>query len=74
MRLRALDPELAHVGDVEDPAVLAHRSMLRDDALVLHGHLPAGEGNHAGAERDVALVERRPEQGLHRPADANQAP
>ena len=33
--------ELAHVRDVEDAAVAAHRTVLRDDALVLDGHLPA---------------------------------
>ena len=43
VRVRALDVELAHVRDVEDAAVGAHRPVLRDDALVLDGHLPAGE-------------------------------
>ena len=65
-RRRPLDVELAHVRDVEDAAVLAHGAVLRDDALVLHGHLPAGEGHHARACREVALVERRPQKRLHR--------
>ena len=64
--LRPLELEPAHVRDVEDAAVLAHGPVLRDHALVLHGHLPAGERHHARAERDVALVERRAEQRLHR--------
>src|SRR2546430_16232922 len=33
--------------------------MLGDDTLVLNGHLPACEGNHARPESDVALEERR---------------
>ena len=57
--LRALDVELAHVGDVEDAAVAPHGEVLGDHALVLDRHLPAGERHHAGAERDVAVVERR---------------
>ena len=67
VRSRALDVELAHVRDVEDARVAADRSMLRDHALVLDGHLPAGEGNHPCPRLDVAGVERRPEQGLHGP-------
>ena len=63
----AFDLDLAHVRDVEDTAVSAHGAVLGDDALVLHGHLPAGEGHHPGAERDVALVERRAKQRLHAP-------
>ena len=62
---RPLDVELAHVRDVEDAAVLAHGPVLRNDSLVLDRHLPAGEGNHPGAERHVALVEGRAKQGLH---------
>ena len=41
------------------PASRANRLVLLDDALVLDGHLVAGEGHHARAERDVALEERR---------------
>ncbi len=62
---RPLDVELAHVRDVEDAAVLTHRPVLGNDALVLHRHLPTGEGHHPRAQRDVALVERSPEQRLH---------
>ena len=64
-RMGPFDVDLAHVRDVEDAAVLAHGAVLGDDALVLHGHLPAGERHHPRAERDVALVERRAEQRLH---------
>ena len=50
------------------PASRANGLVLRDDALVLHGHLVACEGHHARAERDVALVERRPlERRFHGP-------
>ena len=57
--LRPLDVELAHVGDVEDAAVAPDGEVLGDHALVLDGHLPAGERHHAGAERDVSVVQRR---------------
>ena len=65
-RPRAFDFELAHVRDVEDPAVAAHREVLRDDAFVLHRHLPARERDESRAERDVAVEERRSQQRLHR--------
>ena len=56
-----IDPELAHVRDIEDPAALAHRLVLGSDASgILHGHLVAGEGHDLGAERDMELVEGRP--------------
>jgi len=58
-RVRSFDFELAHVRDVEDAGVGPHRAMLRDDALVLHGHLPACERHHARSELDVPIVERR---------------
>ena len=49
------------------PAVGPNSAVLLDDARVLDGHLVAGEGHHARAERDVALVERRARErrGLH---------
>src|SRR5207302_5408866 len=62
--LRALDLDLSHVRDVEYAGVGAHCTMLLDHALVLDGHLPAGERNHARAEGDVAVVERRLQQCL----------
>jgi hypothetical protein len=65
-RPRPLDLELPHVRDVERARVRAHSPVLGDDALVLDRHLPAGERHEARAKRDVALVEGRPQQGLHR--------
>ena len=70
MRPRPLDLELAHVRDVEDAGVAAHGAVLGDHALVLHGHLPAGERDQPRAERDVPLVERRSAQRLHDAPDA----
>ena len=68
LRRRAVDVDLAHVRDVEDAGVGANRLVLGDDALVLDGHLVAGEGHHPRAERDVALVERRAqERRVHGP-------
>jgi hypothetical protein len=64
VRPRPLDLELAHVRDVEDARVRADGAVLGDDAGVLDRHLPAGEGNHARAELDVSVVERRVLEGL----------
>jgi hypothetical protein len=61
---RTFDFELAHVGDVENAAVIAHGLVLADDTRVLHRHLPAGERNHARTERNVTVVERRSQQRL----------
>jgi hypothetical protein len=38
--------------------------VLLDDAGVLHGHLPAGEGDHAPAETQVLLIKGRAVEGL----------
>ena len=65
-RLGAADLELAHVRDVEDAGVIAHRQVLGDDALVLHRHLPSGEGNHPSSGGHVAVVERCAAEGLGR--------
>ena len=64
-RRRPFDLDLAHVRDVEDAGVGSDGPVLLDHALVLHGHLPAGEGNHARPEGDVTIVERRLPQRLH---------
>ena len=66
-RARAFDLEFAHMRDVEDAAVAPHREVLRDHALVLHRHLPAGEGNQACAEGDMPVEQGRAKQRLHRP-------
>ncbi len=50
--------DLAHVGDVEDAGALAHGGVLLAHALVLDGHLPAGEGHELRARLLVAAVER----------------
>ena len=55
--VRARDFEFAHVRDVEDADVLAHRAVLAVDAgRIGNGHLEAGERHHLGAERDVHVV------------------
>ena len=62
-RLRAVDPHLAHVADVEEAGRLAHRAVLLDDAGVLHRHVEAGERHHPRTERDVCRVQRRGPEG-----------
>jgi hypothetical protein len=42
----ALDPDAAHVGEVEEADAGADGRMLVDDARVLDGHLPAVEVDH----------------------------
>ena len=64
VRARSFDLDLAHVRDVEHAGVDANRPVLLDHPFVLNGHLPAGEGHHPRAERDVTIVERRPLQRL----------
>ena len=56
---RAADFELAHVTDVEEPDIRANAAVLLDDAGVLHGHVPAAEGNHLGAGGDVDVAQGR---------------
>ena len=55
--------QLAHVRDVERPGAGPDRKVLGDHALVLDGHLPAGERHQPRTGRDVTLEERRPAQG-----------
>jgi hypothetical protein len=62
--------ELAHVRHVEDAAVAADGAVLGDHALVLDGHLPAGEGDEARPGGGVTAMERRAEERLHG-ADSN---
>ena len=49
--LDAVSPqaEHAHVGDVEDAAVLPHRVVFQHQTAELHGHVPAGERHQATA-------------------------
>ena len=69
MRVRPFDVQLAHVRDVEHAAAGANGHVLGDDALVLDGHLPAGERHHPRSGAELPLVERRPAQvgygGVH---------
>ena len=55
----ALDLELAHVRDVEQPRRPAHGQVLRDEARVLDGHVPAAEGDHLGPALAVDGVQGR---------------
>ncbi len=75
LRAVARDLELAHVRDVEDAGARAHGAVLLGDADVVDRHLPAGERHHAGAELDVAGVQRRaPERGAHVPLRLDRRP
>jgi hypothetical protein len=47
------------VGDVEDADGLADGVVFGHEAGVLDGHFPAGEGDQAGSEGEVVLVEGR---------------
>ncbi len=50
---------LAHMGDVEQPRMLAGPVVLGEDARgILHRHVVAGEGHHAGAEGHMLGMER----------------
>ncbi len=62
----AVDQQLAHMADVEQPGILARPQMLGDDAFILDRHLIARERHHARALRAVPLVERKPFERLGR--------
>ena len=53
--VRPLHEQLAHVREVEQPGSLSDRSMLVEDRAVLHRHPPAGEVDHPGAQRLMAV-------------------
>ncbi len=57
-RARAREPELSHVGEIEDADALAHRLVLRDLSGVLEGHQVAREGNDLRPEVAVLIVQR----------------
>jgi hypothetical protein len=65
-RAGAAHLELAHVRHVEEAGMGADGLVLRDDALVLHGHLPPGEGNHPRPRCHMAVAERRVPETLGR--------
>ncbi len=73
--LRAVDVELAHVRQVEQPDPLADGPVLVDDRAVLDGHQPAAELDEPGAEVAVDVGQRgevdlRLEPVGHEPASA----
>ena len=56
----------AMLGNEEHRFVAVDSFVLGDHALVLDGHVPPGERDHARAESDVRVVEwRLPERGAH---------
>jgi hypothetical protein len=59
-----VNPELAHVGDVEQPGSLTDGPVLGGDPRgILHRHLEAGERDELGVQTHVLVVERRTLQG-----------
>ena len=58
-RRRTAQADLPHVRNIEEPGLGAGMEMLGDDAAgVLHRHLIAGEGDHAGTARAVQIEKR----------------
>ena len=51
-----LEPQAAHVGDVEDSGRRPGGQMFVDDRRVLERHCPAGEPDHAAAVGDMPLI------------------
>jgi hypothetical protein len=64
--LRAAGLDLAHVRDVEHAGRLAHGEVLLLDAVVLHGHLPAGEVDQPRAGGEVAVEQDGAAEGRRR--------
>ena len=58
-RVRTGNLDFAHVRDVEQSRTRANGHVLIDDAGVFDGHVPAGEVDHARAERAMSRVQRR---------------
>jgi len=58
-RVFAGEFELAHVADVEQAGARANGHVFVGDAGVFERHVPSAKGNHLGARRAVASVERR---------------
>ena len=64
--------DLSHVGDVEDPRRLAHRSVLGEDRVVLDRHLEAGEVDQPRAQPLMRRVEGgAPQRGHAAPVRAS---
>ena len=72
--IRALNFDLAHVADVEQPRPAAHGQMLLDNAAILDRHFPAGELHDSRARPTVRGVERSSFQTLRhiRPAKSRE--
>jgi hypothetical protein len=60
---RGFEVQLAHVRDVEEPGGFAHGVVLVHDAGILHGQLPAAEGDDSSAERFVLVEQGRASKG-----------
>ena len=52
------EPELPHMGKVEEAGAMPHGVVLFEDARVLHRHLEAAERHEARAGAGVIVVER----------------
>ena len=59
IRARAFNAEFAHMTDVEKTGMLTGVLMLDQNALILDGHEPTGEGSHFGPVRLMPGGERR---------------
>ena len=57
-RLRPLDQNLAHMGNIEQTNALAHCRVLGNQALVLNRQFPANERHHTRAAIDLNRVYR----------------
>ena len=55
---RPAHEEFPHVGNVENPALLAHDAVFLQNARVLHRHFPTGEVDHAATGGHVLVIKR----------------
>ena len=55
-RLQTPDEELAHMRNIENPAILANRAVLIQDTRVLNRHLPPCEIHHSRARGNMFFV------------------
>jgi hypothetical protein len=60
---RPADLDFAHVADIEHAHRVAHGHVLRDDPGILHGHVPAAEIDHFGAQRPMDGIQRSGRSG-----------
>ncbi len=59
IRARPLNAEFAHMTDIEKTGMLTGVLVLDQNAFILDGHEPAGEGSHFGPVRLMPRGERR---------------